>query len=272
MYILLYTLPLLTHYIFVIYYETIEYILTGLSSIQQLDMVQKARCPEIAGIGDVDYWEPTNVQHESTSPQTMILLRNLLSYDQRKRPNATTALRNDAFIHCRQEEKERNVVDATKIATAKIAAQAKVAAKAATDAAQLAAVKVTTTRIEQQKGKENATGFESSSSFSSYSSILADSGSGSSVGSIGGVGNVGSSSSGGGVAVSPTRSKRVTQLLREEGYQTPTSSSEEGNQTSPSRSLRSNSEHVLRQAFKKYDDQNTGYIDAKAVSKMLGTW
>ena len=201
----------------------------------------------------------------------MILLRNLLSYDQRKRPNATTALRNDAFIHCRQEEKERNVVDATKIATAKIAAQAKVAAKAATDAAQLAAVKVTTTRIEQQKGKENATGFESSSSFSSYSSILADSGSGSSVGSIGGVGNVGSSSSSG-VAVSPTRSKRVTQLLREEGYQTPTSSSEEGNQTSPSRSLRSNSEHVLRQAFKKYDDQNTGYIDAKAVSKMLGTW
>lgn len=216
-------------------------------------MVQKARCPEIAGIGDVDYWEPTNVQRESTSPQTMILLRNLLSYDQRKRPNATTALRNDAFISCRQEEKERNVVDATKIATAKVTAQAKVAAKAATDAAQLAAVKVESTRIEQQKGKENATGFESSSSFSSYSSILAGSG------------------SGGGIAVSPTRSKRVTQLLREEGYQTPTSSSEEGNQTSPSRSLRSNSEHVLRQAFKKYDDQNTGYIDAKAVSKMLGT-
>ena len=73
------------------------FISTGQSVLQQFDMVQRARNPEMMGLGKVDIWEPTNMQHVSTTPATVQLLRALLSYDQRKRPNATAALRSSIF-------------------------------------------------------------------------------------------------------------------------------------------------------------------------------
>ena len=82
------------------------FITTGQSVLQQFDMVQRARNPEMMGLGKVDIWEPTNMQHVSTTPATVQLLRALLSYDQRKRPNATAALRSSIFDECRATEQK----------------------------------------------------------------------------------------------------------------------------------------------------------------------
>mgnify|MGYP006154296173 CR=1 FL=1 len=197
-------------------------IFPGQSVLQQLDMVHRARNPEVMG-GDVDLWEPPNMQQVSTSAEMVVLMRALLSFDQRKRPNATAALRSTVFGEFRQkEEKEKEIQQA----------QQATAVKAAADGSGNGSCNTV-------PGKEN-------------------------------------------VLSTPTRSKRVGQLLKDAGYESSLLSeitSSDGSSTAvttpttptppKSRTMRVNSEHILRQAFRKYDYQNTGYIDAKAVSRIL---
>ena len=249
------------------------FITTGQSVLQQFDMVQRARNPEMMGLGKVDIWEPTNMQHVSTTPATVQLLRALLSYDQRKRPNATAALRSSIFDECRateqKEMQEQQVIqqalllkqqeEAKNVTQMQDGGEARVGGSegtvtgtgtatgtgtgtATTTATTTTTTTTTTTNSTQQHGKEN-------------------------------------------VLTTPTRSKRVNQLLKEAGcYETPPPSTDNvegsnsgssggsgpsGSPTSNRDRLRTNSEHVLRQAFRKYDNGNTGYIDAKAVSKIL---
>ena len=212
-------------------------IFPGQSVLQQMDMVQKARHPDRIGLGETDAWEPTHVQSESSTPATMHLLRTLLSYDQRQRPNATTALRMTIFDAWRlQEEQEEQHKERIKEQTAEAAEAAKAAQAAAGTMTGVTGVTGVTA-----VGSNSVVNAQAASTLIDKENTL----------------------------TTPTKSKRVSQLLKEAGFTTPPDNNSSNGANSSTRMLRSNSEHVLRQAFSKYDQQNTGFIDAKAVSKIL---
>jgi protein kinase len=201
-------------------------IFPGQSVLQQIDMVQKARHPEMV---DVDKWSPQNVQDVSSSPETINLLRSMLSYDQRKRPNAKTTMRAKIFDECRKNEemeiqKQQQQQKQQKQQQQKHQQQQQQQQQQPKQQQQTTALTAPTMAAPTNKktGKENT-------------------------------------------LTTPTKSKRVSQLLKEAGFASPPDSGT----SNGSRMMKSSSEHILRQAFSKYDQQNTGFIDAEAVSKIL---